>query len=206
MLRPSVFAPLRSLAGYAEGRVNLPSPAPDRPALPGLRLPLPSRGVAPGAVLAVLVHASVIAALVLRGRGPAGGRLGPAAPDAVNFFVLSRATPASVDVALAPHVPLPDLSGLRRIAIELPPLDLPRPSLPLPVIPLSSGTGGAEGARAGGGPATGGAGGAEPWKGRQRGRILHAPPPDGRLPAAAPGPRRRARRPPHETRLAAGGR
>src|SRR5213080_3189462 len=154
MLRPSVFAPLRSLSGYTSGTVNLPSPAPDRPPLPGLRLPLPSRGVAPGAVLAVLVHASVLAALVIRGREPAGGRPGPAAPDAVNFFVLSRGTPTSVDVALTLHVPLPDLSGLRRIAIALPPLDLPRPSLPLPVMPLSGGTGGAEGARAGGGRAT----------------------------------------------------
>jgi len=180
-----VFAPLRSLSGYTSGTVNLPSPAPDRPPLPGLRLPLPSRGVAPGAVLAVLVHASVIAALVIRGREPAGGRLGPAAPDAVNFFVLSRGTPASVDVALAPHVPLPDLSGLRRIAIELPPLDLPRPSLPLPVIPLSSGTGGAEGARAGGGPATGGAGGAGPGTGDEGGYILHAAPRTAILPPLA---------------------
>src|SRR5881398_2720335 len=127
MLRPYVFAPLRSLSGYTSGTVNPPPPpgtppppAPDRPPLPGLRLPLPSRGVAPGAVLAVLVHASVLAALVIRGREPAGGRPGPAAPDAVNFFVLSRGTPTSVDVALTPHVPLPDLSGLRRIAIALP--------------------------------------------------------------------------------------
>ena len=169
--------------------MNLPSPAPDRPPLPGLRLPLPSRGVAPGAVLAVLVHASVIAALVIRGREPAGGRLGPAAPDAVNFFVLSRGTPASVDVALAPHVPLPDLSGLRRIAIELPPLDLPRPSLPLPVMPVSGGTGGAEGARAGGGPATGTSGGAGavagPGTGDEGGYILHAAPRTAILPPLA---------------------
>ena len=165
-------------------------PAPDRPPLPGLRLPLPpSRGVAPGAVLAVLVHASVLAALVIRGREPAGGRPGPAAPDAVNFFVLSRGTPTSVDVALTPHVPLPDLSGLRRIAIELPPLDLPRPSLPLPVMPVSGGTGGAEGARAGGGPATGTSGGAGavagPGTGDEGGYILHAAPRTAILPPLA---------------------
>ena len=112
-----------------------------RPSVPLLRLPLPSRGVAPGAVLAVLVHASVIGALLLQGGEPATGPARSAAPDAVNFFVLSRGTPASVDVALAPHVPLADLSGLRRIAIELPPVDLPRASLPLPVMPVSGGTG-----------------------------------------------------------------
>jgi len=190
MLRPSVFAPLRSLSGYTSGTVTPPAPAPDRPPLPGLRLPLPpSRGVAPGAVLAVLVHASVLAALVIRGREPAGGRPGPAAPDAVNFFVLSRGTPTSVDVALTPHVPLPDLSGLRRIAIELPPLDLPRPSLPLPVMPVSGGTGGAEGARAGGGPATGTSGGAGavagPGTGDEGGYILHAAPRTAILPPLA---------------------
>src|SRR5438067_812957 len=112
-----------------------------------------------------------------------------AAPDAVNFFVLSRGTPTSVDVALTPHVPLPDLSGLRRIAIELPPLDLPRPSLPLPVMPVSGGTGGAEGARAGGGPATGTSGGAGavagPGTGDEGGYILHAAPRTAILPPLA---------------------
>jgi hypothetical protein len=163
--------------------VNPPSDA--RPPLPGLRLPLPSRGVAPGAVLAVLVHASVIGALVIRAREPAGGAPRSAAPDAVNFFVLSRGTPAPVDVALAPHVPLADLSALRRIAIELPPLDLPRPTLPLPVLPVSGGTGGAEGARAGGGPATGTGGGTGPGTGDEGGYILHAAPRTAILPPLA---------------------
>src|SRR5207237_339646 len=150
---------------------------PAGPGVPSDLRPAPgpprrSRGVAPGPGLAVRVHAGVRAALAIRGGEPAGGRRGPAAPGAVNFFVLSRGTPTSVDVALTPHVPLPDLSGLRRIAIALPPLDLPRPSLPLPVMPLSGGTGGAEGARAGGGPATG----AGPGTGEEGGYILHAAP------------------------------
>ena len=157
-----------------------------RPSVPLLRLPLPSRGVAPGAVLAVLVHASVIGALLLQRGEPATGPARSAAPDAVNFFVLSRGTPASVDVALAPHVPLADLSGLRRIAIELPPVDLPRASLPLPVMPVSGGTGGAEGARvggAGGGPATGT--GTGPGTGDEGGYILHAAPRTAILPPLA---------------------
>ena len=49
-----------------------------RPPLPGLRLPLPSRGVAPGAVAAVLVHAGVIGALVIQAGAPAGGAPRPA--------------------------------------------------------------------------------------------------------------------------------
>src|SRR2546421_7976922 len=160
-----------------------------RPSVPALRLPLPSRGVAPGAALALLAHASVIGALLVGGREPSGRAPGPSAPDAVNFFVLSRGAPASVDVALTPHVPLADLSGLRRIAIELPHLDLPRATLPLPVVPVSGGTGGAEGARAGGGPATGtepGVGsGAGSGTGDEGGYILHAAPRTAILPPLA---------------------
>lgn len=123
--------------------------------------------MAPGAVLAVLAHASVIAALLIQGREPATGPARSAAPGAVNFFVLSRGAPAPVDVALAPHVPLADLSGLRRIAIELPPVDLPRATFPLPVMPPSGGTGGAAGA---------GAGGAGPGTGDEAGYIFPAAP------------------------------
>src|SRR5256885_785177 len=94
------------------------------------------------------------------GGAGAGGAPRSAAPDAVNFFVLPRGAPASIDVALTPHVPLADLSALRRIAIELPPVDLPRPTLPLPVVRVSDGTGGAMAARAGGGPASQAASGA----------------------------------------------
>ena len=162
--------------------------APDaRPPIPGLRLPLPSRGVAPGTALAVLAHASVIGALLIRGHESTGRAAPPVAPNAVNFFVLSRGTPASVDVALTPHVPLADLSGLRRIAIELPPVDLPRATLPLPVMPVSGGTGGAEGARPGGGPATGtGSGaGAGPGTSDEGGYILHAAPRTAILPPLA---------------------
>jgi hypothetical protein len=144
--------------------------------------------MAPGAVLAVLVHATVIGALVVRARAPATGMAGRAAPDAVNFFVLPRGTPAPVDVALTPHVRLADLSGLRRIVIELPSVDLPRATLPLPVLPVSGGTGSADGARGGGGggPLTGGrAGGAGPGTGDEGGYILHAAPRTAILPPLA---------------------
>jgi len=163
--------------------VNAPSNA--RPPLPGLRLPLPSRGVAPGAAFAVLVHVGIIGVLLAGGRELTGRVTATPASDAVNFFVLPRATPASVDVALAPHVPLVDLSGLRRIAIELPPVDLPRATLPLPVVPVSGGTGGAEGARAGGGPASGAGAGAGPGTGDEGGYILHAAPRTAILPPLA---------------------
>jgi len=149
--------------------------------------------VAPGGVLAILVHASVIGALVIEGGAPAGGAPRSAAPDAVNFFVLPHGTPASVDVALTPHVPLADLSALRRIAIELPPVDLPRPTLPLPVVRVSDGTGGAMTAKAGGGPATqaqaasgaGAGAGAGPGTGDEGGYILHAAPRTAILPPLA---------------------
>ena len=162
-------------------------PSAGPPPLPGLRLPLPSRGVAPGAVLALLVHATVIGALVIQGREPARGGPRPAASDAVNFFVLSRGSPASVDVALTPHVPLADLSRLRRITIELPPVDLPRATLPLPVVPMSAGTSGAAGA--GGGPGTdagtGTGTGTGPGTGDEGGYILHAAPRTAILPPLA---------------------
>jgi len=162
-----------------------------RPPLPGLRLPLPSRGVAPGAVAAVLVHAGVIGALVIQAGAPAGGAPRPAAPDAVNFFLLSQRAPARVDVALTPHVPLADLSALRRIATELPPVDLPRVTLPLPAVRVSDGTGGATAARAGGGPATqapsgaGAGAGAGPGTGDEGGYIVHAAPRTAILPPLA---------------------
>jgi hypothetical protein len=167
--------------------VNPPSDA--RPPLPGLRLPLPSRGVAPGAVLAVLVHASVIGALVIRAHAPAGRAPRSAAPDAVNFFLLPRGAPATVDVALAPHVPLADLSGLRRLTVELPPVELPRSTLPLPMVRVSDGTSGAAAAGAGGGPGTdagaGAGAGAGPGTGDEAGYILHAAPRTAILPPLA---------------------
>src|SRR5919108_2228338 len=177
MLRPCgvVGGYLSTVQPPSAGRPS----GPPRPPLPGLRLPLPSRGMAPGAVLAVLVHATVIGALVVRARAPATGLAGRAAPDAVNFFVLPRGTPAPVDVALTPHVRLADLSGLRRIVIELPSVDLPRATLPLPVLPVSGGTGSAGGARGGGGggPTTGGGGGGGgAGKGGAGGFNFYAPP------------------------------
>jgi hypothetical protein len=133
------------------------------------------------------VHAGVIGALVIQASAPAGGAPRSAAPDAVNFFLLSQRAPARVDVALTPHVPLADLSALRRITTELPPVDLPRVTLPLPVVRVSDGTGGATAAKAGGGPATqapSGAG-AGPGTGDEGGYILHAAPRTAILPPLA---------------------
>ena len=137
------------------------------------------------------MHAGVIGALVIQASASAGGAPRSAAPDAVNFFLLSQRAPARVDVALTPHVPLADLSALRRIAIELPPVDLPRVTLPLPVVRVSDGTGGATAARAGGGPATqapsgaGAGAGAGPGMGDEGGYILHAAPRTAILPPLA---------------------
>ena len=137
------------------------------------------------------MHAGVIGALVIQASAPAGGAPRSAAPDAVNFFLLSQRAPARVDVALTPHVPLADLSALRRIATELPPVDLPRVTLPLPVVRVSDGTGGATAARAGGGPApqapsgAGAGAGAGPGTGDEGGYILHAAPRTAILPPLA---------------------
>src|SRR5207237_1156719 len=60
-------APLRALSGYTTRIVN--PTLPDRPPLPGLRLPLGRRRLGPGATLAVFVHAVIVGVLVVGGRG-----------------------------------------------------------------------------------------------------------------------------------------
>jgi len=156
---------------------------------PPLSLPLRPRRLAPGAALAVLVHVVVIAALVTRRPAlPGAGPAGQAAPG-LNFFVLPRSTPAAVSVSLTPQLQLADLTKLRRIAVDLPPLELPRTSFALPVAPVPTGTGGAEGVTASVGPGAasgvGAGAGAGPGTGDRAGYIFHAAPRTAILPPLA---------------------
>jgi hypothetical protein len=163
-------------------------PHPSLP-LPGLRLPLGRRRLAPGAAVSLLAHVAVIALLVIRGRelleratpgapgerGGGGGR--------VNFFALPAApAPAAIPVPAAPAVtalPAPDPQALRHIHMDLPPLELPRPVTPPTV---AAGGGGAGGGGGGGGPGTGGGQGAGvgvdvgPGTGDEGGYIVRAEP------------------------------
>ncbi len=119
-----------------ERRGPLPPPPP-------LGLPLRARPLAPSATLALLGHAAIVALLVAGGRAlrASAGGARPAS-DGFNFFVLPGGTPGAVDIAVTPTVRLADLATLRRIAAELPPLEVPRPQLPPPtaVEPPSLGT------------------------------------------------------------------
>src|SRR5881628_1702011 len=109
--------------------------------LPGLRLPVARRRLGGGAALSFLVHAGVIALLVLRGRellqraggGAPGERGGGAAAGGrppVNFFTLPpAAAPAAVAVPEAPRVSPSDLRALHDIPVDLPRIELPRVTL-----------------------------------------------------------------------------
>lgn len=133
---------------------------PDPLPLPGLRLPLSRRRLAPGTIAAVVAHAAILGMVLAAGRAvrhgsgsPFDGGAGPGARR-VNFFALPGAAPAAVDVAAAPRVTPSDLAALQRIPVALPPLDLGRAAIPPPAVSGGQGGGG------GGGP--GGAGVAGP--------------------------------------------
>src|SRR5205809_979851 len=121
-----------------------------RPPLPGLRLPLGRRRFGPGAAVAVLIHAAVVGALLIRGheilRVGQGGSRAPGEAR-VNFFAIPAGAPAAVDMALPARLTPSDLSALRRIHVELPPVELPQTTLPPPAAAL----GGAGGNVGGGG-------------------------------------------------------
>jgi hypothetical protein len=113
--------------------------------------------------LAVVVHAMIIGALVIRGRDILGrGQGGSRAPGAtrVNFFAIPAGAPAAVEMALPPRLTLSDLSALRRIHVELPPLELPQATVPVPTAALSGGGGTAGGGAGGRGTGPGAAAGA----------------------------------------------
>ena len=173
---------------------------PHKPPLPGLRLPLGRRRLAPGGVLAALAHAAIIGLLVAAGRNtparaPGYGedaRLGGGARH-VNFFALPAAAPAQVDVAPAPRVAASALSSLRTIHVDLPPVSL-APE-PLPVTAPLAGYGGPGGAAAGAGGKGTGLGGAAgagvgPGTGDEAGYIFPASPRTAILPplVKVPGP------------------
>src|SRR5256886_3115301 len=112
MLRPYAFvcAPPR-LSGYLSFVTAPPTPT-ERPALPGLRLPLGRRRLGTGAVVSVVAHGLIIVLLIVRGRellqrlpgalGRGGGGEERAGQPQINFFTLPAAGPTAVDVSAVP--------------------------------------------------------------------------------------------------------
>ncbi|PYP08404.1 MAG: hypothetical protein DMD56_12775 [Gemmatimonadetes bacterium] len=110
--------------------------------------------------MAVLAHAVVVGGLVVGGReilGPPRGGWRASRDARVNFFAIPAGAPAAVDMALPPRLTLSDLSALRRIHVELPPLELPAATLPTPMAALAGGGGNTGGGGGGRGAGPGGA-------------------------------------------------
>src|SRR5256885_16243427 len=120
MLRPCGFvgAPPR-LSGYLSFVTAPPTPT-ERPALPGLRLPLGRRRLGTGAVVSVVAHGLIIVLLIVRGREllqrlpgalgrGGGGEAVPGRPRS-NFFTLPSAGPTPEAV---PPLPAGSRSSLR---------------------------------------------------------------------------------------------
>ena len=94
--------------------VTAPPTPTERPALPGLRLPLGRRRLGTGAVVSLVVHGLIIVVVLVRGRdllqrlpgapGQGGGGSEGAGRPQINFFTLLAAGPAAVDVPAAPAV------------------------------------------------------------------------------------------------------
>ncbi len=140
----------------------------------------------------MLVHAAIIGALVVHGReilgrGQGGSRASGEAR--VNFFAIPAGAPAAVEMALSPRLALSDLSALRRIHVELPPVELPQATLPVPTVALGGGGGGgsASGGAAGRGtgPGTAAGVGVGPGTGDEAGYIFPASPRTAILPPLA---------------------
>ena len=110
----------------------------------------------------MFVHAVIVGALVIRGREILGrGQGGSRASGEVrvNFFAIPAGAPAAVEMALPPRLILSDLSALRRIHVELPPVDLPQTTLVVPTAALGGGGGNAGGGAGGRGVGPGAAAG-----------------------------------------------
>jgi len=114
--------------------------------------------------LAVFVHAVIVGVLVVGGReivGRGQGESRAGGGDArVNFFAIPAGAPAAVDMALPARLTPSELSALRRIHVELPPLELPQATLPAPTVTPSGGGGTAGGGAGGRGTGPGAAAGA----------------------------------------------
>jgi len=129
----------------------------------------------------MFVHAAILGALVVHGReilGRAQGGSRASAAAGVNFFAIPAGAPAAVEMALPPRLTLSDLSALRRIHVELPPLELPQATLPVPTVAPSGGGGAAGGGTGGRGTGRGAAAGAGvgPGTGDEAGYIFPAAP------------------------------
>src|SRR2546430_14092332 len=143
MLRPYAFvcAPPR-LSGYLSFVTAPPTPT-ERPALPGLRLPLGRRRLGTGAVVSVVAHGLIIVLLIVRGRellqrlpgalGRGGGGEERAGRPQINFFTLPAAGPTAVDVPAVPADGVAHLLAPPPLEIGLPPP--PRPRAPPPPRP-----------------------------------------------------------------------
>ncbi len=95
----------------------------------------------------------------------------------MNFFAIPAGAPAAVEMALSPRLTLSDLSALRRIHVELPPLELPQATLPVPTVAGAAGRGT--------GPGTAVGVGVGPGTGDEAGYIFPASPRTAILPPLA---------------------
>ena len=174
-------APLRAFGG-----VRIPvtgSPPSTRRILPGLRLPLGRRRIAPGAGVSFLLHAALILFLVVRGRelldtrartqgwpgggGGGGGGSGSGRRE-VNFFALpASGAPTAVELPAPPHVPVADLSLLQAVRLDLPRLELPAVAPALGTVAAATGA-----AATGSGQGPGGGAGVGPGAGPGAGSAL----------------------------------
>ena len=130
--------------------------------------------------MAVITHAVVIGLLVARAPRLAGrpGVGSGSSGRAINFFTLPGAGgPEAVDVAAPPRITVADLSLLRRIPVDLPPVELPVTTLAPPAAVLGGGGGaGAAGQGTGSGAGAGAGAGPGSGTGGEGGYILSAQP------------------------------
>jgi hypothetical protein len=118
------------------------------------------------------MHAAIVGALLIHGRelarrGPqAGGSRPPG--GRVNFFAIPAGAPAAVDVAPPLRLTVSDLAVLRRIQVELPPIEPLRTTVSAPLLDYRVVAGG------GGGAGGGGDGGMSPGAGMGTGTGIEA--------------------------------
>ncbi len=172
--------------------MTVPAPPTPRPALPGLRLPLGQRRLGRGAAISLLVHALILAVLIVHGRevlqrlpgAPGHGGGGGNRPQ-VNFFTLPTTGPTAVLVPAAPALALSDVRSLPQLKLDLPPLEVPRETVRVAL--LGGAAAGASGAGPGAGGGQGGGTGADagPGTGGEGGYIFVASPRTAILPPLA---------------------